>query len=541
MQITQYFGQHASKAVGDYAQTKINEAIALRDQAENETNEERKNALRAEAKGLEDNWGSKGVLRLALHTVIGGLTGGADGALGAATGTLTAPMVAQALADAGISGPLAQTLTAIASTAVGAATGGTAGGAAAGNEVVNNFLKHDQAKAMKAEFDKCKANPQGCSDQDVRNITQKYLALSQSNIDAVNNCIRSGDAACVTRLESQAATPGEIDTAIPMGYGAYAYAFIGRQNNVNNYGSVKGADSPFGTDAQQANEVRDFRQANCQSVSAAACDKLVDRAIDDRYTRASILMGLGFAASKIGSMTASRLQMPKAPAANIATAMEDLPPGFSRGSGGNGPVVGTVDPVTGRVVLSDPRLPAPSVSTPASGGTPVIGAGTGTVNLGILVGAGANKTVYLVAGDPTKVVAMVNNGLIADLQTEAQQLNQLAAAGLPVVRNYGISYVNGQPGLVMDNISGGMTVKPTFNDPALEARAFSSLNSNSIADLQKIQTYLQKNTIGDFQVMVTPQGRVLLNDPSGLTAQPTSNIQTLQLLQDMLDIAKGRK
>ncbi len=541
VQITQAFGRDASKAVGDYAQTQINEANVLRAQALVTPDKEARDALDAKAQALEDNWGDRGTLRLLAHTLIGGLTGGIDGAAGAAAGTLTAPLVAQALADAGIQGPLASTLVALASTAVGVGTGGTAGGAAASNEVANNFLTHDQARVMKADFDKCKANPQGCSDQDVRNITQKYLGLSQANIDAVNNCIRAGDAACVNRLESQAATGGEVDIAIPVGYGAYAYAFIQRQNSVNNYGSVKGAASYFGTDAQQALEVKDFRQANCLNMSTAACDKLVDQAIDDRYTRANILIGAGFIAAKVGSMASNRLQMPKTPTANIAAALEDLPPGFSRGSGGNGPVVGTVDPVTGRVVLSDPRLPAPSASTQAPGGTSAVGVINGAVNLGAWVGAGANKTVYQVAGDPTKVVAIANSGLIAELQSEAQQLNELGNAGLPVVKNYGITNVNGQPGLIMDNISGGMTVKPTFNDPALEARAFSSLNSNSVADLQKIQAYLQKNTIGDFQVMVTPQGRVLLNDPSGLVAQPTNNIQILRLVQDMLDIAKGRK
>ena len=149
-QITQYFGQQATKAVGDYAQTKLNEALTLRTQANTETNDERKQALNAQAKELEDNWGSSGVLRVALHTVIGGLTGGSGGAVGAAAGTLTAPVVAQALTDAGISGPLAQTLTAIASTAVGAAAGGTAGGAAAGNEVVNNYLNHADATRLLA-------------------------------------------------------------------------------------------------------------------------------------------------------------------------------------------------------------------------------------------------------------------------------------------------------------------------------------------------------------------------------------------------------
>ncbi|WP_411885881.1 hemagglutinin repeat-containing protein [Polaromonas sp. YR568] len=185
-QITQYFGQQATKAVGDYAQTKLNEAAALRDQANNEPNEERKNALKAQATELESNWGNSGVLRVALHTVIGGLTGGVGGAAGAGVGTLTAPMVAQALADAGVTGPLAQTLTAIASTAVGVAAGGTAGGAAAANEVINNYLKHSEVLRLKREIEDCKSRK--CSDVDYQKILNAYISISEANNASLAAC-----------------------------------------------------------------------------------------------------------------------------------------------------------------------------------------------------------------------------------------------------------------------------------------------------------------------------------------------------------------
>lgn len=109
----------------------------------------------AEADAIKALWGDNGSLRLAAHTVIGGLTGGVGGAAGAATGTLTAPAVAQALSDAGITGPLADVLTAAASTAVGAATGGVSGGAAAGNEVANNYLKHDERMLLNRAQQAC--------------------------------------------------------------------------------------------------------------------------------------------------------------------------------------------------------------------------------------------------------------------------------------------------------------------------------------------------------------------------------------------------
>jgi filamentous hemagglutinin len=169
--ITAEFGKQASKAVGDYAQARMDEARGLRAQADREADPERGKALAAQAQALEDNWGARGALRLAAHTLIGGLTGGVGGAAGAAVGTLTAPVVAQALADAGISGPLAQALTGIASTAVGVAVGGTAGGAAAINEVVNNYLNHPELKTRTEKAKAC-GNGDAAACKSVRELDQ---------------------------------------------------------------------------------------------------------------------------------------------------------------------------------------------------------------------------------------------------------------------------------------------------------------------------------------------------------------------------------
>ncbi|MBP9941330.1 MAG: hemagglutinin repeat-containing protein [Comamonas sp.] len=158
IKITQEFGQQASKAVGDYAQTQMNKALSLQAQAAQTSDPAQRDALLQQATDLQNQWGDNGTMRLTLHTVIGGLTGGVGGAAGAAAGTLSAPAVADALQNAGIdaSGVLGQTITALASTAAGAAVGGTAGAVAAGNEVVNNYLKHAErlalAKAQKACF-----------------------------------------------------------------------------------------------------------------------------------------------------------------------------------------------------------------------------------------------------------------------------------------------------------------------------------------------------------------------------------------------------
>lgn len=172
--ITQMFGQLASKAVGDFAQTKMNEASALRAQAEREADASRANALKAEAAEIESQWGANGTLRLAAHTLIGGLTGGAEGALGAAAGTLTAPAVAEALRNAGVDGPLATAITGAASTAVGAAVGGTAGGGAALNEVANNYLSHPENEARLRAARACKdGDTKACATRDAWDATDR--------------------------------------------------------------------------------------------------------------------------------------------------------------------------------------------------------------------------------------------------------------------------------------------------------------------------------------------------------------------------------
>ncbi|PLY61602.1 hypothetical protein HBH1_00580 [Herbaspirillum sp. BH-1] len=96
----------------------------------------------------------EGTMRVLAHTIVGGLTGGLAGAAGAAMGTLTAPNVAAALNKAGVDPDLARELTGLSSTLAGAAVGGVAGGSAAYNEVINNYLKHEEAARLSLLRDK---------------------------------------------------------------------------------------------------------------------------------------------------------------------------------------------------------------------------------------------------------------------------------------------------------------------------------------------------------------------------------------------------
>lgn len=100
-----------------------------------------------------------------------------------------------------------------------------------------------------------------------------------------------GDTVGIKKLEGQAASNSEVS-------GIYSTRqdeeiFTNRQNNVNNYGSIKGKDSMFGSDLQQAQEVASFRNENCSGLTSTACNQLVTQAMDDRIKRVGVLMLAG--------------------------------------------------------------------------------------------------------------------------------------------------------------------------------------------------------------------------------------------------------
>lgn len=163
VQITQVFGQLASKAIGDYAKTQTDQAARLRDEAK-KTSGADADALNARADALEREWGDQGSLRILAHTAVGGLTGGWAGAAGSAAGTLTAPLVADALQKAGVDKSLSKILTAAASTAVGSVVGGNAGAASAFNEVTDNYLDHRRPnKARLSEAERYEKAAEDCA------------------------------------------------------------------------------------------------------------------------------------------------------------------------------------------------------------------------------------------------------------------------------------------------------------------------------------------------------------------------------------------
>jgi filamentous hemagglutinin len=159
--ITSEFGKQASKAVGDYAQTKLKEAEKSNDQS-----------------GI-DAWKEGGTSLVALHAVVGGLTGGVQGAVGAGAASAAAPTIDQLqgqlqskLETAGLSPEAAKALSGVvgggAAAAVGAAASGgsTAGGATAFNADMNNRQLHPSEKQRIKELaaDKARTTCQGNSD-----------------------------------------------------------------------------------------------------------------------------------------------------------------------------------------------------------------------------------------------------------------------------------------------------------------------------------------------------------------------------------------
>lgn len=103
------------------------------------------------------------------------------------------------------------------------------------------------------------------------------------------------------RIEGQVATAGEVDSAIPVGYGSISRVFEGLQNNVNNYGSVKGPQSLFGTDKQQA----DADTACLQFVRAS------DAVAEAPYTFNFRYMSLSASGDLLFSLDADPATVPK--------------------------------------------------------------------------------------------------------------------------------------------------------------------------------------------------------------------------------------
>ena len=150
VQITQLFGTYAAKAVGDYAQSQLDQATRLRAQAEQllsnpqeSPDPSRAQQLLAEAKQIEALWGEGGPYRIALHTATAGLSGGLSGALGGAATATASPLLndlhsslSRTLKQAGASeataNGIAQSISTVTAAGIGASVGIASGNGPAG-------------------------------------------------------------------------------------------------------------------------------------------------------------------------------------------------------------------------------------------------------------------------------------------------------------------------------------------------------------------------------------------------------------------------
>ena len=174
--ITSEFGKQATKVVGDYAGKQLTE---LNKQVNAETDPDKKAGLLAEAA----KWDEGGSYRVAMHTVIGGLTGGVQGAAGAATSQAVIDQVGQALKESNLPTELKQALVLAAGTAVGAVTGGTAGAATAFNATANNYLS---ATDLRNRDQRLAAARKSGNVQEELNFLKEYDAKSAKNTGAIN-------------------------------------------------------------------------------------------------------------------------------------------------------------------------------------------------------------------------------------------------------------------------------------------------------------------------------------------------------------------
>lgn len=214
--ITKEFGARASKAIGDYADSRLMQAAALQRQALNTTDPVQRDRLLAQATSINETWGEGGTGRVLAHGIVGGLTGNIAGAAGAVASQLTAPAIHKALSRADIPKDLRDALVAVGSNVVGVAAGGAAGqgGAAAGlatahNATLNNFLKHDEVKRFAQQLRECGGNIT-CQN----NVLELAMAVSQVHDKELINC--AGQSCEQLRAEFLAGNK-ELDKALADG------------------------------------------------------------------------------------------------------------------------------------------------------------------------------------------------------------------------------------------------------------------------------------------------------------------------------------
>ena len=156
--------------------------------------------------------------------------------------------------------------------------------------------------------------------------------------------------------------------------------------------------------------------------------------------------------------------------------------------------------------------------------------------LGSKIGSGEAKDVYELVGAPGFVGAVAKDGNIENLFREAAHLDELVKEGLPTVQHLGVQQVKDTTALILEYHPKSIQLKPfAFGADSID-QARQLLRPEGIADLRKIKSFLESNTIDDFQVLVNRQGRVLINDPAGLVKGAPASASARALVDDLLEL-----
>ena len=192
-QISQEFKQKAGKAVGDFAEGKLNDARKLRADAQNETDPDKQAALIAQANDLDANWKEGGAYRVLAHTAVGGLSGGVAGAVGSGVSATLMPRIGDAIADMGLPSPVTQAVGAATAAGIGGMVGGTSGATSAFSIDINNRQLHSYERERLAQEAKRVAREQiqgfdqMTPEQQARVEKYWYDQLSQATLARVDD------------------------------------------------------------------------------------------------------------------------------------------------------------------------------------------------------------------------------------------------------------------------------------------------------------------------------------------------------------------
>lgn len=144
---------------------------------------------------------------------------------------------------------------------------------------------------------------------------------------------------------------------------------------------------------------------------------------------------------------------------------------------------------------------------------------------------GGNKDVYNIQGQPDRVIAILRTGGIQKLEEEIAVLKQIEAQGLQTVEVLGTTIYHDRPAIIMKKYAGdskkivkSVDSQPQIVDNVDNEKEINLLNQNSIDDLNKILSILQRKRIyiEDLQFLIAEDGGVYIADPISLNFKPTN-------------------